>query len=139
MVMFSKINYIWIHKNPESYLFRNPTGIYLFKFNSENTKTMCPIYSKLTIKTPERRYSRFSGSLCTQFECGKIRTRITPYTNTFYAVTFYLLTMVKLLVILHITYLITSRKVIIVLLKFLTALFQRITLEQKTVGSLVKL
>ena len=31
------------------------TGIYLFKVNNGNTKTMCEICSKLTIKTPERR------------------------------------------------------------------------------------
>ena len=29
------------------------TGIYLFKVNNGNTKTMCEICSKLTIKTPE--------------------------------------------------------------------------------------
>ena len=32
----------------------NPTGICLIKFNNRNTRTMCEIYSKLTIKTPER-------------------------------------------------------------------------------------
>ena len=31
----------------------NPTGIYLFKVNNRNTRTMCEICSKLTIKTPE--------------------------------------------------------------------------------------
>ena len=36
-------------------------------------------------------------------------------------------------------YLFTSRKAIIVLLKFLTTPFQRITLKQKTVASLTKL
>ena len=30
-------------------------GIYLLKVNNENTRTICEIYSKLTIKTPERR------------------------------------------------------------------------------------
>ena len=29
-------------------------GIYLFKGNNGNTRTICEIYSKLTIKTPER-------------------------------------------------------------------------------------
>ena len=31
-------------------------GIYLFKVNNGNTRTMCEICSKLTIKTPERRH-----------------------------------------------------------------------------------
>ena len=29
--------------------------IYLFKINNRNTRKTCEIYSKLTIKTPERR------------------------------------------------------------------------------------
>ena len=33
----------------------NPVGIYLSKVNNGNTKTMCEICSKLTIKTPEQR------------------------------------------------------------------------------------
>ena len=32
-----------------------PSGIYLFKVNIGNTRTMCEIYSKLTIKMSERR------------------------------------------------------------------------------------
>ena len=32
-----------------------PAGIYLFEVKNGNTGTMCEIYSKLTIKTPERR------------------------------------------------------------------------------------
>ena len=36
----------------------NPTGIYLFKVNNRNTRTMCEICSWLTIKTPERRQWR---------------------------------------------------------------------------------
>ena len=32
-----------------------PASIYWFKVNNENTRTMCQICSKLTIKTPERR------------------------------------------------------------------------------------
>ena len=31
-------------------------GLYLFKDNNGNTRTMCEICSKLTIKTPERRH-----------------------------------------------------------------------------------
>ena len=34
----------------------NPVGIYLLKVNNRNTRTRCEICSKLTIKTPERRY-----------------------------------------------------------------------------------
>ena len=33
-----------------------PADIYLFKVNYGITKTMCEIFSKLTIKTPERRH-----------------------------------------------------------------------------------
>ena len=33
----------------------NPTSIYLFKINNRNNRKMCEIYSKLIIKTPERR------------------------------------------------------------------------------------
>ena len=32
-----------------------PVGNYMFKVNNRNTRTRCEIYSKLTIKTPERR------------------------------------------------------------------------------------
>ena len=33
-----------------------PAGIYLFKINNRNSRARCRIYSKLTIKTPERRH-----------------------------------------------------------------------------------
>ena len=33
----------------------HPAGNYMFKVNNRNTRTMCEICSKLTIKTPERR------------------------------------------------------------------------------------
>ena len=36
----------------------NPAGIYQLQFNNRNTRTRCQMYSKLTIKTPERRYWR---------------------------------------------------------------------------------
>ena len=36
----------------------NPAITYLFKVNNRNTRTRCDIYSKLTIKTPERHQSR---------------------------------------------------------------------------------
>ena len=40
-----------------------PAGIYLFKVNNRNSRTMCKICSKLTIKTPERGQWRFLVSL----------------------------------------------------------------------------
>ena len=36
----------------------NPAGIYLFKVRNANTRTMCKICLKLTIKSPERRRLR---------------------------------------------------------------------------------
>ena len=46
----------------------NPAGIYLLKVNNRNTRTRCEIYSKLTIKTPERRQWRRSGVFIVNFE-----------------------------------------------------------------------
>ena len=37
----------------------NPAGIYLLKVNNRNTRTRCEIYSKLTVKIPERRQASF--------------------------------------------------------------------------------
>ena len=45
-----------------------PAGIYSLKVNNEITRTMCEIYSKLTIKTPERRHRRGSGIFSVNFE-----------------------------------------------------------------------
>ena len=45
-----------------------PASIYLFKVNNRNTRTMCEICSKLTIKTPERRRWRRSGIFIVNFE-----------------------------------------------------------------------
>ena len=42
--------------------------IYLFKVNSENTRKRCEIFSKLTIKTLERRHWRRSGVFIVNFE-----------------------------------------------------------------------
>ena len=36
----------------------NSTNIYLLKVNNRNTRKRCELYSKLTIKTPERRHWR---------------------------------------------------------------------------------
>ena len=35
---------------------RQPANISLFEFNNRSTRKTCEIYSKLTIKTPERRH-----------------------------------------------------------------------------------
>ena len=39
-----------------------PASIYLFKVNNENTRAVCKICPKLTIKTPERSHWRRSGA-----------------------------------------------------------------------------
>ena len=39
----------------------HPVGIYLLKVNNRNTATRCELFSKLTIKTPERRHWRRTG------------------------------------------------------------------------------
>ena len=36
-----------------------PAGNYMFKVNNRNTRTRCEIWSKLTIKIPERRQASF--------------------------------------------------------------------------------
>ena len=46
----------------------HPVGIYLFKFNNENTRIICEIYSQLTIKTPDRRHWRRSDVFIVKFE-----------------------------------------------------------------------
>ena len=46
----------------------SPAGIYFFKVNNGKTRTMCEIYSKLTIKTPERRHWRRSSVFIANFE-----------------------------------------------------------------------
>ena len=40
----------------------------MFKGNNRNTRIKCEIYSKLTIKTPERRQWRSSGVFIVNFE-----------------------------------------------------------------------
>ena len=49
-------------------VFRDPVGIYLLKVNNRNTRTRCEICSKLTVKTPERRYWRRSSVFIVNFE-----------------------------------------------------------------------
>ena len=45
-----------------------PAGNYLFKFKNRNSRTRCEMYSKLTIKTLERRHWRSSGFFIVKFE-----------------------------------------------------------------------
>ena len=45
-----------------------PAGIYLFKVNNRNTRAMCKIWPKLTIKTRERRQWRCSGVFILNFD-----------------------------------------------------------------------
>ena len=45
-----------------------PAGNCMFKVNNTNTRTRCEIYSKLTIKIPERRQWRRSGIFIVNFE-----------------------------------------------------------------------
>ena len=45
-----------------------PAGIYLFKVNNRNTRTLREICSKLKIKTPERRHWPCSGVFIVNFE-----------------------------------------------------------------------
>ena len=40
-----------------------PAGVYLFKVNNENTRTICEICSVLTLNAPERRQRRGPGVL----------------------------------------------------------------------------
>ena len=46
----------------------SPVSIYLLKVNNKNTRKMCEICSKLTIKTPERRPWHCSGVIIVNFE-----------------------------------------------------------------------
>ena len=46
----------------------NPSGFYLLKVDNRNSRTRCKIYSKLTIKMPERRQWRRSGIFIVNFE-----------------------------------------------------------------------
>ena len=43
-------------------------GIYLLKVNNRNTRTRCEIFSKFTIKIPQRRQWRLSGIFIVSFE-----------------------------------------------------------------------
>ena len=45
-----------------------PAGISLFKVDNENSRTMCEICSKLTIKTPEQRHCSRCGVVIVNLE-----------------------------------------------------------------------
>ena len=46
----------------------NPSRHLLLKVSKRNTRSMCAIYSKLTIKTPEQHHRRRSGVFIFNFE-----------------------------------------------------------------------
>ena len=53
----SKKIFFFFDKAPsEEFFSPYPTNIYLPKANNRNTRNICEICSKLTIKTPERRH-----------------------------------------------------------------------------------
>ena len=51
-----------------TYGFSFPVGSFMFKVNNRNTRIRCEIYSKLTIKTPQRRHWCRSGVFIVNFE-----------------------------------------------------------------------
>ena len=53
------INIPWTTKGAV-FICHSPVGIYFLKVKNRNTTTICEIFSKLTIKTPERRHWRRS-------------------------------------------------------------------------------
>ena len=69
--MYNSINVtIFCHRNKKIQPLAGtyyPAGIYLLKVNIRNTRARCEIYSKLTIKIPERRRRR-SGIFIVNFE-----------------------------------------------------------------------
>ena len=46
----------------------DPTNIYMFKINNQNTRKRREVCSKVTIKTPERRYCRLSDVFIVNFK-----------------------------------------------------------------------
>ena len=46
----------------------NPGNIYLFKVNNKSIRKRCEIFSRLTIKTPERRHCHSSAAFIVNFE-----------------------------------------------------------------------
>ena len=58
--------WLWLHSTQSSAHY--PTGIYLFKVNNRNSRSMCEIWSKLIIKTLEQSHWRRSGVFIICFE-----------------------------------------------------------------------
>ena len=56
------------NNNENTSKIQNPANIYLFKVNNISTRKRSEIFSKLTIKTPERRRWRRSGVFIANFE-----------------------------------------------------------------------
>ena len=56
VVLSGAWNYSYKSLSQSMVTFWYPLGIHLLKVNNRNTRTRCEICSKLTIKTPERRY-----------------------------------------------------------------------------------
>ena len=63
-----QIGHIPLCNFPEMFWAHHLAGIYLLKFNNETTRTVSEIYSKLTIKTSERRQWHLSGVFIVNFE-----------------------------------------------------------------------
>ena len=63
----SKTSIFSIFKCKHYFYIYHPAGKYVFKVKNRNIRTRCEIYSKLTIKTPERRRRR-SGVFIVNFE-----------------------------------------------------------------------
>ena len=57
----------------------------LRNFRASTMREKCP-YSELFLSASSRIWTGYSVSLCIQSECGKMWTRITPKTDTFYTV-----------------------------------------------------
>ena len=66
---FEQVLLCWVFQGEET--FSNSVywvNIYLFKFNNGNTRIICEIFSKLTVKTLELRQWRRSGIFVVNFE-----------------------------------------------------------------------
>ena len=69
MEPFALKHYLFLLEVSSKMFDRNfyPTGIYLLKVDNRNSRTRCEIWSKLALKTPERRHWRRSGVLIVNF------------------------------------------------------------------------
>ena len=64
--------------------------LYIYHYNCVKSIRIrnfsCPYFPAFGLNAVSRSRTEYSVSLRIQSECGKIRTRITPNTDTFYAV-----------------------------------------------------